>query len=321
MSLKFAGHGASVTLGLVLLSSAPLFSFATQTRTGGPPRRQSPPAEQKSQPPAPATNAPATTTTPQSEKTAKPAAKSQANILPAKPKETAGTWKLKVGVEAPYLMSLKAEKSPLSEVAGELGRKLKVPVMLSPVMQQQRVTVDFSGIPLEGALRLLAPQPYVDYELSGEPGAQPKPMGLYLYAINEPAPSDTAVVKGGTESILIEGDTEEGLAAEGGNKEKVEEPALHVTLNRNQLTLRAKKQPLTAVLYEIALKVDIPFEMKYESTELVDAEYNNYTIEQLVRSLSPNIRLYQRTDLSNYETRPLRLVLVPPASAQQTTNL
>jgi hypothetical protein len=61
--------------------------------------------------------------------------------------------------------------------------------------------------------------------------------------------------------------------------------------------------------------------MKYESTELVDVDFNNFTIEQAVRTLSPNIRLYQRTNLTSYEVRPLRLVLVSPATNQQTTKM
>jgi hypothetical protein len=85
--------------------------------------------------------------------------------------------------------------------------------------------------------------------------------------------------------------------------------------------VKARKQPLTAVLYEIASKVDIPFEMKYESNELVDVDFNNFTMEQAVRTLSPNIRLYQRTNLTSYEVRPLRLVLVSPANSQQTTKM
>jgi hypothetical protein len=89
---------------------------------------------------------------------------------------------------------------------------------------------------------------------------------------------------------------------------------LSVKFERNQFTVHAKKQPLTAVLYEIASKVDIPFEMKYDSSEVVNVDLNNATMEQVVRTLSPNIRFYQRTDLQTYETKPLRLVLAQPTS-------
>jgi hypothetical protein len=44
-------------------------------------------------------------------------------------------------------------------------------------------------------------------------------------------------------------------------------------------------------------------------------------MEQAVRAISPNVILYQRTNLSNYEVRPLRLVLVSPANNQQTTKM
>jgi hypothetical protein len=168
-------------------------------------------------------------------------------------------------------------------------------------------------------LRLLAPQVYIDYELSSDDSKPPKAIGIYLQGMNEPPPAEAAVVKGDSQAILIEGNTEDGLDESTARDE--EKQPLRVAVEKNQISVRARKQPLTAVLYEIASKVDIPFEMKYESTELVDVDFNNYTMEQAVRTLSPNIRLYQRTNLTNYEVRPLRLVLVPPANNQQTTKM
>ncbi len=234
-----------------------------------------------------------------------------------KPKETKGTWRLKVTTGPPRMFSLKADRASVAEIASELGRKLDVPVMLSPVMEKARVTLEFTGTPVEGALRMIAPVPYIDYEVSGE--GTPKIVALYLYGLNEPPPAETAVVRGDSEALLIEGNTEEGTEAES-EKEK-QEKALTVKVERNQVTLHARKQPLSAVLSEIASKVDIPFEMKYDSTEVVDVDLNNATMEQVVRTLSPNIRLYQRTDLQTYETKPLRIVLAPPTSTQQTTKM
>lgn|GEM_PF-1004004 len=227
-----------------------------------------------------------------------------------------GTWRLKLTTTQPRLVSLKADHAPVAAIASELSRKLDVPVRLSPVMEKAQITLEFTGTPLEGALRMIAPQPYIDYEVTGDAGAQPKIMALYLYALNEPPPGDAEVVRGDSEAILIEGNTEDGLEPE--SERQKQEKALSVKIERNQVTLHARKQPLTAVLYEIANKVDIPFEMKYDSSELVDVDLNNATMEQVVRSLSPNIRLYQRTDLQTYETRPLRIVLAPPTSTQTT---
>ena len=229
-------------------------------------------------------------------------------------------WSLKVSRKAPASITLSAKNGSLSEIAAEIGKRLKVPVILTPLMQKQRLTQEIEALPLEGALRLLAPQVYIDYELSGDAVATPKVIGIYLQGMNEPPPTESVGMKGDSEALLIEGNTEDGLDVVASDKAQEKQP-LRVTVEKNQISVQARKQPLTAVLYEIASKVDIPFEMKYESTELVDVDFNNFTMEQAVRTISPNIRLYQRTNLTNYEVRPLRLVLVSPANLQQTTKM
>lgn len=229
----------------------------------------------------------------------------------AKSKEAKGKFTLKVASGPVRAVDLKANAALVPEIAAKLSKEFDIPVLLSPLMQKARVTIEFEGMPLEGAVRMMAPQAYADYEISGDGSTMAKMVALYLHALNEPPPSESAVVRGDSEAILISGDTEEGT--ERAAKEE-QEPALSVKMERNQFTVRARKQPLTAVLYEIANKVDIPFEMKYDSSEVVNVDLNNATMEQVVRTLSPNIRLYQRTDLQTYETRPLRLVLAQPTS-------
>jgi hypothetical protein len=245
--------------------------------------------------------------------TAKPGEKSADKTGEAakKAKETKGKFTLKVSSGPVRTLDLKANAASVAEIAAKLSKELEIPVLLSPVMQKAHVSLDFEGMPLEGAVLMIAPRPYADYEISGDGGILTKMVALYLYALNEPPPSESAVVRGDSEAILISGDTEEGT--EQAAKEE-QEVSLSVKIERNQFTVRARKQPLTAVLYEIASKVDIPFEMKYDSSEIVNVDLNNATMEQVVRTLSPNIRLYQRTDLQTYETRPLRLVLAQPAS-------
>jgi hypothetical protein len=234
-------------------------------------------------------------------------------------KEGKQPWSVKVTKKEPISLTLTSKNGRLTEIAAEISQRLKVPVILTPLMQQQNISQEFEALPLEGALRLLAPQVYIDYELSSDGSKQPKVVGIYLQGMNEAPPVESAVVKGDSQAILIEGNTEDGMDAE--NVQDEAKQPLRVAVEKNQISVRARKQPLTAVLYEIASKVDIPFEMKYESTELVDVDFNNYSMEQAVRTLSPNIRLYQRTNLTNYEVRPLRLVLVPPGNNQQTTKM
>ncbi len=272
-------------------------------------------------PPTPTAAPKPATTQPARPDVKKPPATAQPSTAKPKPKEEQPFYRLRISKDDPATISLKSKDAQLSAIAAELERKLKVPVLLSNLMQKQKLTADFAGLPLEGAARLLAPQVYIDYEVSGDAGTQQKPVGIYLHGMNEPPPDVNAVVQGTDQAILIEGNTEDGVEDSGTGKSKDDESPLRVKVERSQVSVRARKQPLTAVLYEIATKVDIPFEMKYESNELVDVDFNNYSIDQVVRTLSPNIRLYLRTNLLNYEITPLRLVLVPPASSQQTTKM
>ena len=107
-------------------------------------------------------------------------------------------------------IDLKANEALAAEIGAQLSKEFEIPVLLSPVMQKARVSIDFVGMPLEGAVRLIAPQPYADYEISGDGSTMARLVAFYLYALNEPPPSQSAVVRGDSEAILISGDTEEG---------------------------------------------------------------------------------------------------------------
>lgn len=285
-------------LGLILLSILPAAVLAQSPNQSTPPA--TPNTETK-----PAAQNEKVTTPDKAQKQATAPAET------AKSKAAKGKFILKVTSGHLRAVDLKANAALVAEIAAKLSKEFDIPILLSPVMQKARVSIDFEGMPLEGAVRMIAPQPYADYEISGDGSTMAKIVALYLHAINEPPPSESAVVRGDSEAILIAGNTEEGTESAAKDEQ---ETSLSVKIERNQFTVHARKQPLTAVLYEIASKVDIPFEMKYDSSELVNVDLNNATIEQVVRTLSPNIRLYQRIDLQTYETRPLRLVLAQPTS-------
>jgi hypothetical protein len=237
----------------------------------------------------------------------KPADAAQA---PAKP--AGKSWSVRMSKSAPHTFTVKARESQLSEIVGELAKLAKVPITLTPLMAKQKVTLDFAGLNLEATVRMLAPQGYVDYVAGGEGGGEPQPLALYLQGVNERPPSTTAAVRGNSEAILIEGDTEEGTDSEAQRKRQEEDP-LRVTWVNNQLSVRARKQPLSVVLFKIASEVGVPFEMRYESAEMVDVEFQNYSLDQAFRSLAPGVRFYYRVDLQTFQVQPLRLALLPPA--------
>ena len=222
------------------------------------------------------------------------------------------SWSVKMSKSAPHTFTVKAADAKLSEVAAEISRLAQVPLKLSPLMQKQRVSLDFGGLNLDATLRMLAPQPVVDYESGGD-DPQPRALAVNLMGLNETPPAPGPEMRGNIQAILIEGDTEEGTEREA---KKEEEDPLKVTYSNSQLSVRARKQPLSVVLYKIANELGVPFDLRYEATQLIDVEFNDRPLDQAVRSLSPAVRFYYRQDLQTFQIQPLRLALVSPAAAR-----
>jgi hypothetical protein len=216
---------------------------------------------------------------------------------------------LRISTKDLITISLKAEKIPLTTVAADISKKLKVPVILGKSAGKREVNTDYKGLTLEPALQLLAPQVYIDYEVNHAPGAPPQPVGIYLNDEGDSSPSIGAVVPTNSQAILIEGHTEEGT--ESFEATKKEQP-LQVTYERSALTVKAKQQLLSVVLYKIASELNIPFDIKSDSGEVVDVDINKASLEDAVQRMSPHVRLYVRADLRRLERRPFLMVLVAP---------
>jgi hypothetical protein len=221
------------------------------------------------------------------------------------------TWSVKMSKSAPHTFTVKSADSKLSEVVAEISRLAKVPMTLSPSMQKQRVSLDFGGLNFDATLRMLAPQPVVDYESGGD-DPQPRALAVYLQGLNETPPAPGPEMRGSSQAILIEGDTEEGTEREA----KEEEDPLKVTYTNSQLSVRARKQPLSVVLFRVASEMGVPFDLRYETPQIIDVDFNDQPLDQAVRSLSPEVRFYYRQDLQTFQIQPLRLALVSPSAAR-----
>jgi len=128
----------------------------------------------------------------------------------------------------------------------------------------------------------------------------------------------TAIVKSPTQSLLIEGDTEDGVEPQTeDDKKRLEEQPLRVQFVDNNLSVKAKNQPLTLVLLKIGEELGIPVDIQYEAPDMVDTVITKLSVEDTIRKLSPNIRIFLRADLLHAERRALRLVLADPAKAAQ----
>jgi hypothetical protein len=219
-------------------------------------------------------------------------------------------------------ISLKAEKANISEITQELSKKLKVPIFLGPDRQKEPISIEFSELTLEPALQLLSPSVFVDYEVDTGSQEPPKVLGIFLYDSNQGEPPVTAVIHGSSQAMLIEGNTEDGVEpADEEAKKKLEEEPLRVNYENYQLSVKSKKQPLPLVLLKIGETVGIPVDIQDDRMELVDAEISKLSVEDAVRQLGPNIRVFVRADLGRSQRRALRLVLTqPPKTTQQGLN-
>lgn len=216
-------------------------------------------------------------------------------------------------------ISLKADKANMNEVAQDLSKKLKTPVFLGQVRQNELVSIEFSELTFEPAMQLMSPTVYVDYEINMGSTDQPKPLGIYLFDLNQGEPPLSAVVNGSNQSLLIEGNTEDGVETESDSDKKEEEPPLKVFYQNYQLTVKAKKQPLSLVLLKIGEEIGIPVDLQDDGKVLVDADISKLPVEDAIRQLSPHVRLFVRADLTRAERRVLRMVLTgAPKTTQQT---
>jgi hypothetical protein len=115
--------------------------------------------------------------------------------------------------------------------------------------------------------------------------------------------------------MLIEGNTEDGVEPAPEAEEKVK--PLQILFKDNLLTIKAKKQPLSLVLLKIGEELGIPVDIQELTSSIIDADISKLPVEEAVRQLSPNIRLFLRADLTRAERRALRLVLAEPAKTTQ----
>src|ERR1044072_1976884 len=248
-------------------------------------------------------------TTSFAQKPTTPEANTQQVQKDSKPAETKAAAKLPYSIKirkSPILnISLKAEKAKMSEIAQELSKQLKVPVFLGPERQNERVTLEFSELTLEPAMQLMSSMVYIDYEIDTGSGAPPKALGLYFVETNRGEPPLTAVINGGTQSMLIEGNTEDGVEPESEDeKKKLEEQPLRIQFKDNLLSVKAKKQPVALVLLKIGEELGIPVDIQDQNVvTVIDAEISKLPVEDVVRQLSPQIRLFVRADLTHAERR------------------
>jgi hypothetical protein len=208
------------------------------------------------------------------------------------------TWRIEVKQEGVYFLTMRANETPLTELAKELSRQLKAPVTLSKLMEKQQVTLDFKDLPLEMALQMMAPVPYVHYELQAN--SPPVCREIFLHAYNEPPPHPKFARK--QISFVIEGDTE----ASGNGPDD----PLRVLYSDGRLSVTAKHQSLTAVLDRMAGMMGVSFSMEQDTDETIDLNFKEMSLENAVSYFPASVRLHVRKDIQRRGTVPLLVEFV-----------
>jgi hypothetical protein len=203
------------------------------------------------------------------------------------------TWQVQLKENGAYFLTVNAKEVPLTQIAAELSRQLKAPVTLSRVMKNQKVTINVEGLPLETVLQMMAPLPHIHYELRGS--ATPICREVFLSAYNEVTPVPKLANK--NLSFVFEGDTESL-----GN-----EDPLRVSYANGRLSVSVKKQSLTAVLDRIASQLGVGFSMKQDTTDTIDLDFKDVSLEDAMSYFPPSVHLHVRKDIQRFTTVPLLL--------------
>ena len=253
---------------------------------------------------------------PKPEESAKP--DQQEKPQTERPAAKKSDFQLSVKAKPILNISLKAEKIKLVDVAAEMSKRLKTPIVVGASLQKEVVSVEFSELTLEPAMQLMAPTVYIDYEIDTGSLNPPKALGIFFQDANSGEPPLSPSAQGATQSILIEGDTEEGVEPQTeDDRKRLEERPLIVHYQNNSLSVKAKKQPLALVLLKLGEELGIPVDIQVEPKELIDTEITKLPVEDAIRKLSPNIILFMRANLTHSEKRALRLVLLDPTKTAQ----
>ena len=237
----------------------------------------------------------------------------------AQPPPQRQAWMLDINPGDPITLTLHATDVPLSELAADLGKQLKVPVTVDAALRPVTVTVRVDNRGLEEALRFMAPQVRVlaDYELTTS-GPASKPVAIFFQS-DAVEPPPLAVGKAASEIHVLTGDTEAGERTPARRGATDASPPLLVQLENQVLTVRARQQPLIAIIYAVAGQLGASVIVTAQTPSLqqllsapVDVQLESADIEASVLALSPAVQLYVRRDLHSAETRILRIALVEP---------
>lgn len=235
------------------------------------------------------------------------------------PKPTPPAFTLKVTPQR--VATLTAKEAKAADIAVSLAKELGVPVRMSSLVARRAVTLKLTPVPIENLFLALAPQVYIDYEVRWDQ-AQEDWVGVELTGFNEREPRTPVeqkaflVLAGSTEDESM---TEETMAKEqaGRDEENLkkdpprEGPVLDISVKNGLVSIRARRQMVTAILLDVASKAGLGFETRGELDQaLIDLDVRGLPVEQIPAVVArPGVALLMRRNVTTGGTRPVAMLL------------
>lgn len=217
--------------------------------------------------------------------------------------------------------TLTAKEAKAADIGASLAKELGVPVRMSPLVARREVTLKLTQTPIENLFLALAPQVYIDYEVRWD---QPQEdwVGVQLTGFNEREPATPVeqkaflVLAGSTEDESV---TEETMAKDQAARDEEnlkkdpprEGPVLDVSVKEGLVSVRARRQMVTAILLDVASKAGLGFETRGELDQaLIDLDVRGLPVEQIPAVVArPGVALLMRRNLTTGGTRPVAMLL------------
>ena len=235
------------------------------------------------------------------------------------PKPTPPAFTLKVTPER--VATLTAKEAKAADIGASLAKELGIPVRMSPLVARRAVTLKLTQAPIENLFLALAPQVYIDYEVRWD-RAQEDWVGIELTGFNEREPRTPIEQKAflvlagstGDESVTEETMAKDQAARDEQNLKKDpprEGPVLDISVKNGLVSIRARRQMVTAILLDVASKAGLGFETRGELDQaLIDLDVRGLPVEQIPAMVArPGVALLMRRNLTTGGIRPVAMLL------------
>ena len=211
-------------------------------------------------------------------------------------------------------VSVQAKQIETKAIVERLKAELKIPIEASPVVAQHKVDLALKDASTSTLFFALAPVVFADLELS--PGDEPRWTAIHLIGYNEKGPppavkqtgfllfAGVPVEDGSVSPEEAEAKAASEVARALGAEPKDDKPVLVVVVAPDgQVSLKSRKQPLIAILNEVAIKSKVPIDVR-GSVDMtpIDIDIRDVPLRDLGVAIGrPEVRLIVRRNLATGE--------------------